>query len=197
MSDDDSRTPQSLTALRDAQRRFAAERDWDQFHTPKNLAAALAVEAAELLEPFQWLTAEESARLTPEQLAAVQEEMADVLLYLVRLADKLDVDLIAAARDKILVLLDADKLDVAALKRAMEAERATAEAMHNKRQAALLGAYQKLSVADRKALVAEARAMRARMESRMSKKGAPMMMHGAGGMDGMEDMPPPPPPPAK
>lgn len=102
MSDDDSRTPQSLTALRDAQRRFAAERDWDQFHTPKNLAAALAVEAAELLEPFQWLTAEESARLTPEQLAAVQEEMADVLLYLVRLADKLDVDLIAAARDKIL-----------------------------------------------------------------------------------------------
>ncbi len=101
---------------------------------------------------------------------------------------------VKAARDQILVLLDADKLDVAALKRAMEAERATAEAMHNKRQAALLGAYQKLSVADRKALVAEARAMRARMESRMSKKGAPMMMHGAGGMDGMEDMMPPPPP---
>jgi len=92
----------ALDALREAQRRFAAERDWDQFHTPKNLAAALAVEAAELLEPFQWLTPEQSARLTPEQLAAVREEMADVLLYLVRLADKLDVDLIAAARDKIL-----------------------------------------------------------------------------------------------
>lgn len=91
---------EGLEALRDALRAFAAERDWDQFHTPKNLAAALSVEAAELLEPFQWLTAEESARLTPEQLAAVREEMADVLLYLVRLADRLDVDLIAAARDK-------------------------------------------------------------------------------------------------
>jgi NTP pyrophosphatase (non-canonical NTP hydrolase) len=90
-----------LDALRDAQRAFAAERDWDEFHTPKNLAAALAVEAAELLEPFQWLTAEQSAALTPEQLAAVREEMADVLLYLVRLADKLDVDLLAAAQDKI------------------------------------------------------------------------------------------------
>ena len=90
-----------LDALRDAQREFAAERDWEQFHTPKNLAAALAVEAAELLEPFQWLTAEQSAALSPEQRAAVREEMADVLLYLVRLADKLDVDLIAAARDKI------------------------------------------------------------------------------------------------
>jgi NTP pyrophosphatase (non-canonical NTP hydrolase) len=89
-----------LDALRDAQRTFAAERDWDQFHTPKNLAAALAVEAAELLEPFQWLTAEQSAALSPEQLAAVREEMADVLLYLVRLADKLDVDLLAAAHEK-------------------------------------------------------------------------------------------------
>ncbi len=101
MSHDESKVPHSLTSLRDAQRAFAAERDWDQFHTPKNLAAALAVEAAELLEPFQWLTPEESARLTPEQLAAVREEMADVLLYLVRLADKLDVDLIASAHDKI------------------------------------------------------------------------------------------------
>ena len=59
----------SLEALRDAQRAFVAERDWDRFHTPKNLAAALAVEAAELLEPFQWLTAEESAQLTPQQRA--------------------------------------------------------------------------------------------------------------------------------
>lgn len=90
-----------LDALRDALRAFAAERDWERFHTPKNLAAALAVEAAELLEPFQWLTPEESAALTSEQQAAVREEMADVLLYLVRLADRLDVDLVAAARDKL------------------------------------------------------------------------------------------------
>ena len=96
-----SRERSDLEALRDAQRAFAAEREWDQFHTPKNLAAALAVEAAELLEPFQWLTADQSASLAPEQLAAVREEMADVLLYLVRLADKLDVDLLAAAQDKI------------------------------------------------------------------------------------------------
>lgn len=91
----------NLAELRDALRAFAAERDWEQFHTPKNLAAALAVEAAELLEPFQWLTPEQAAQLTPEQLAAVREEMADVLLYLIRLADRLDVDLIAAARDKL------------------------------------------------------------------------------------------------
>jgi NTP pyrophosphatase (non-canonical NTP hydrolase) len=72
----------SLAALRQALRDFAAERDWDQFHTPKNLAAALSVEAAELLEHFQWLTAAESAALPPEKLAAVREEIADVLLYL-------------------------------------------------------------------------------------------------------------------
>jgi NTP pyrophosphatase (non-canonical NTP hydrolase) len=92
--------PDPLLALRDELRRFAADRDWEQFHSPKNLAAALAVEAAELLEPFQWLTEEESRRLTPEQAAAVREEMADVLLYLVRLADKLGVDLGEAAREK-------------------------------------------------------------------------------------------------
>jgi NTP pyrophosphatase (non-canonical NTP hydrolase) len=90
-----------LGQLRDALRQFAAERDWDQFHSPKNLASALAVEAAELLERFQWLTEEQSRRLAPEELAKVREEMADVLNYLVRLADKLGVDLVAAARDKI------------------------------------------------------------------------------------------------
>ena len=89
-----------LAALRDALRRFADERDWEQFHTPKNLAIALSVEASELLERFQWLTPEQSAALDDEALARVREEMADVLLYLVRLADVLDVDLIAAARDK-------------------------------------------------------------------------------------------------
>lgn len=92
-----------LDELRDSLRQFAAERDWDQFHSPKNLAMALSVEAAELLERFQWLTAEQSARLPPPELARVREEMADVLNYLVRLADKLGVDLLAAARDKIAV----------------------------------------------------------------------------------------------
>jgi NTP pyrophosphatase (non-canonical NTP hydrolase) len=90
-----------LRDLRDELRAFAAERDWDQFHSPRNLATALAVEAAELLEPFQWLTDEQSRALPPETRAAVEEELADVLLYLVRLADKLDVDLAAAARAKI------------------------------------------------------------------------------------------------
>lgn len=90
-----------LIELRDALRAFAAERDWDQFHSPRNLATALAVEAAELLEPFQWLTDEQSRHLTPQARAAVEEELADVLLYLVRLADRLDVDLAAAARAKI------------------------------------------------------------------------------------------------
>lgn len=92
----------ALTLLRDELRRFAADRDWDQFHSPKNLASALSVEAAELLEPFQWLSEEQSRRLTAEQSAAVREEMADVLLYLIRLADKLDVDLAEAAREKII-----------------------------------------------------------------------------------------------
>ncbi len=90
-----------LTDLRNALREFAAERDWDQFHSPRNLATALAVEAAELLEPFQWLTDEQGRQLPAATRAAVEEEMADVLLYLVRLADRLDVDLAAAARAKI------------------------------------------------------------------------------------------------
>jgi NTP pyrophosphatase (non-canonical NTP hydrolase) len=90
-----------LIALRDELRRFAADRDWDQFHSPKNLASALSVEAAELLEPFQWLTEEQSRQLTAEQSEAVREEMADVLLYLIRLADKLHIDLVAAASDKL------------------------------------------------------------------------------------------------
>ena len=93
--------PHGLTQLRDALRKFAADRDWDQFHSPKNLASALSVEAAELLERFQWLTEDQSRRLPPEELRKVREEMADVLNYLVRLADKLDVNLLDAARDKI------------------------------------------------------------------------------------------------
>lgn len=89
-----------LDTLREAVRRFATERDWERFHSPKNLASALAVEAAELLEPFQWLTEEQSRSLSAEQAEAVRREMADVLIYLVRLADQVEVDLLAAARDK-------------------------------------------------------------------------------------------------
>lgn len=96
----DSGEDTGLVQLRDALRQFAAERDWDQFHSPKNLASALAVEAAELLERFQWLTEDQSRNLPPAELAKVRDEMADVLVYLVRLADKLDVKLLEAARDK-------------------------------------------------------------------------------------------------
>lgn len=92
----------SLLELRDALRHFAAERDWDQFHSPRNLAAALSVEAAELLEHYQWGEAANAEQ--------VREEAADVLLYLIRLADKLDIDLAAAARDKI--ALNAQKYPV-------------------------------------------------------------------------------------
>ena len=86
--------------LREALRRFADERDWEQFHSPKNLAMALSVEAAELLEHFQWLTEEQSRRPRPRELEKMREEMADVLLYLVRLADRLGVDLAHAASAK-------------------------------------------------------------------------------------------------
>jgi NTP pyrophosphatase (non-canonical NTP hydrolase) len=90
-----------LLELRNALRAFALDRDWDQFHSPKNLAAALSVEAGELLEHFQWLKDEESRNLPDPVRQAVAEEMADVLLYLIRIADKLDVDLMEAARRKI------------------------------------------------------------------------------------------------
>src|SRR5439155_9674902 len=96
-----ARIPDGLAFLRDALRRFAAEREWDQYHSPKNLATALCVEAAELLEHFQWMTEDASKSLSPEQLAKVNEEVADVLLYLIRLADKLNLDLLEAAKNKI------------------------------------------------------------------------------------------------
>ena len=95
--------PDSLEALRGALRKFAAERDWDQFHFPKNLAIALSVEAAELLEHFQWMPDRESVALPPDKHARVREELADVLLYLIRLADKLEIDLASAAVDKIAI----------------------------------------------------------------------------------------------
>ena len=91
----------SLDELRDELRKFAAARDWDQFHSPKNLAMALSAEAAELLEVFQWLTEEQSRNLSPEANAAAAEEIADVLLYLIRLGDKLGIDPLAAAQRKL------------------------------------------------------------------------------------------------
>ena len=90
-----------LESLRDELRKFAAERDWDQFHSPKNLAMALSAEAGELLEVFQWLTPEQSGSLAPEKQAAVSAEIADVLLYVIRLSDKLGIDPLAAAREKL------------------------------------------------------------------------------------------------
>jgi NTP pyrophosphatase (non-canonical NTP hydrolase) len=93
--------PTSLEELRNALRGFAAARDWDQFHSPKNLAIALSVEAAELLQHFQWTPEAESTTLNRDQQAQVREEVADVFLYLVRLADKLGIDLMSAAADKI------------------------------------------------------------------------------------------------
>jgi len=86
-----------LSLLRDKLRAFAEARDWDQFHSPKNLSMALMVEVAELMEHFQWLTETQSAALPPEDKQAVSEELADILLYLVRLSDKLGVDLREAA----------------------------------------------------------------------------------------------------
>lgn len=90
----------SLDAVRDALRAFAAEREWEPFHSPKNLAMALSVEAAELLEIFQWTTEAESRALAPDARAAASDEIADVLLYLVRLADALGIDPLAAAERK-------------------------------------------------------------------------------------------------
>ena len=88
-------------ALEAALQKFADERDWNQYHSPKNLAMALAAEAGELLEVFQWLTEEQSRNLDAKARAAVSEEIADVLLYLVRLGDKLGIDPVAEAQRKL------------------------------------------------------------------------------------------------
>lgn len=90
-----------LTDLRNALRDFCAARDWHRYHTPKNLVMALSVEAAELVEHFQWSTPEESLALGAEKHAEVADEIADVLIYLTELADVLGIDPIAAAREKI------------------------------------------------------------------------------------------------
>ncbi len=93
----------TLRALQQRVAGFAAAREWEPFHSPKNLAMALSVEASELVEEFQWLTEEQSRALDGERRERVRLELADVLIYLLRIADKLEVDLIAAANDKIVL----------------------------------------------------------------------------------------------
>jgi len=92
--------PDSLQDLAQQLDRFARDRDWHQFHSPKNLASALSVEAGELLEHFQWLTEQQSQALSPEKREAVGAEAADVLLYLIQLTRALGIDPIAAAQAK-------------------------------------------------------------------------------------------------
>ena len=99
-----------LETLKICLRKFAKDRDWDQFHSPKNFSMALIVECAELVEHFQWLTDEQSKNLPADTLEEVRLEMADIFLYLIRLADKLDIDLIEAANQKI--KLNAEKYPI-------------------------------------------------------------------------------------
>jgi NTP pyrophosphatase (non-canonical NTP hydrolase) len=94
---------QGVEALQAALREFARAREWEQFHSPKNLASALSVESAELLEHFQWLTEEQSRDLSPDKRNLVAEELADVLLYTLQLADKLGIDPLDAAWKKLKV----------------------------------------------------------------------------------------------
>ena len=91
-----------IDTLKDEIRAFSDERNWEKFHTPKNLAMAVSGEAGELVAEFQWLTTDESQRssLSPEKLSAIELEIADVAIYLIRLADVLDVDLAAVIRKK-------------------------------------------------------------------------------------------------
>lgn len=91
----------TLEQLRRRLADFARHRDWEQFHSPKNLSMALIAEAAELVEHFQWLTEEQSRNLADAKREAVAMELADILIFLVRTADQLDIDLIAAAEAKI------------------------------------------------------------------------------------------------
>jgi len=92
-----------LEDLRSAISAFIQERDWEQFHSPKNLAMALSVEVAEIVEHFQWLSEEDSKNLPPEKLAEVREEIGDVMIYLTELADKLGIDPVKAAKAKMTI----------------------------------------------------------------------------------------------
>jgi dCTP diphosphatase len=93
----------SLSHLNNVLKQFAVDRDWEQFHNPKNLSMALIAEAAELVEHFQWLTPEQSSNLSKQKLTEVSHEMADILIFLIRLSERLDIDLIKAAEDKIAI----------------------------------------------------------------------------------------------
>lgn len=115
-----------VAALQQTLRRFAAERDWDRYHSPKNLAMALSVEAAELVEIFQWLTEAQSADLDPPARAAVAEEIADVQIYLARLADRLNIDIPRAVDAKLAQnarKYPADEVQGSAAKRSGPADR--------------------------------------------------------------------------
>ena len=103
MTTDMHRKTDSLDDLKKKVAAFVAEREWDQFHNPKNLAMALSAEAGELMEHFQWLTLEQAARPPKTTRDAVALECADVLLYLLRICDKLDIDLAQAARRKLVI----------------------------------------------------------------------------------------------
>ena len=92
---------ESLEHIKIRLREFASKRDWDQFHSPKNLAMALIVEAAELVEHFQWLTEEQSQTLPPKKLVEVEQEIADIQIYLIRLSDKLGINMDKAVNAKI------------------------------------------------------------------------------------------------
>ncbi len=102
-----------LAQIQLAVRQFTQERDWNQFHSPKNLACALSVEAAELLEHFQWMTEDQSRSLPPEKSTEVAAEIADVFLYLVQIADQLDVDLLDSARQRLIVNAEKYPIDKA------------------------------------------------------------------------------------
>jgi len=92
---------EGLNEIKQRLREFAEARDWEQFHSPKNLSMALSAEVAEIVEHFQWLTEEQSKNLPKDKLDEVETELADTLIYLIRLADKLDIDLLKAAKNKI------------------------------------------------------------------------------------------------
>src|SRR5215212_5630962 len=93
----------SVNDLRGDISTFIQERDWEQFHSPKNLAMALSVEVAEIVEHFQWLTEEQSQNLPAEKLAEIREEIGDVMIYLTELADKLGIDPVEAAKAKVAI----------------------------------------------------------------------------------------------
>ena len=93
----------SLTDLTQSLKEFAVARDWEQFHSPKNLAMALSGECGELLEHFQWLTQQQSRDLSADKKREVSHEMADILIYLLRLSERLDIDLLQAVYEKMAI----------------------------------------------------------------------------------------------